>query len=163
MSVITKGSVTSLSDPLGFLTGDAGKGALVDGSVALSTSKEASMLFSSVTFITPGVNALTMTNGVRVEWLNSFTYFALRGLYATRGTGRLTQDGSTLRYGAEIRSISSANVYGTYGAVADGADTLMYLIGHNFAYIGAGKDVTCLLYTSPSPRDVEESRMPSSA
>ena len=25
------------------------------------------------------------------------------------------------------------------------------------------KDCTCLLYTSPSPRDVEESRMPSSA
>ena len=25
------------------------------------------------------------------------------------------------------------------------------------------KDVPCLLYTSPSPRDVEESRMPSSA
>ena len=24
-------------------------------------------------------------------------------------------------------------------------------------------DVSCLLYTSPSPRDVEESRMPSSA
>ena len=24
-------------------------------------------------------------------------------------------------------------------------------------------DMTCLLYTSPSPRDVEESRMPSSA
>ena len=26
-----------------------------------------------------------------------------------------------------------------------------------------GAIVTCLLYTSPSPRDVEESRMPSSA
>ena len=26
-----------------------------------------------------------------------------------------------------------------------------------------GINVTCLLYTSPSPRDVEESRMPSSA
>ena len=25
------------------------------------------------------------------------------------------------------------------------------------------KDLPCLLYTSPSPRDVEESRMPSSA
>ena len=25
------------------------------------------------------------------------------------------------------------------------------------------KDINCLLYTSPSPRDVEESRMPSSA
>lgn len=140
VSVITKGSVVSLSDPLGFLAGDAGKGALVDGSVALLTSNEASMLFSSVTFITPGVNALTMTNGVRVEWLNSFTYYALRGLYATRGTGRITQDGSTLRYGAEVRSISSANVYGTYGAVADGADTLMYLIAHNFGYIGANAD-----------------------
>ena len=34
-------------------------------------------------------------------------------------------------------------------------------------FIRAGSDVvqafTCLLYTSPSPRDVEESRMPSSA
>ena len=29
------------------------------------------MLFRPVTFITPGVDALTMTNGVRVEWLNS--------------------------------------------------------------------------------------------
>ena len=28
---------------------------------------------------------------------------------------------------------------------------------------GLGKDGACLLYTSPSPRDVEESRMPSSA
>ena len=26
-----------------------------------------------------------------------------------------------------------------------------------------GNDITCLLYTSPSPRDVEEFRMPSSA
>ena len=26
-----------------------------------------------------------------------------------------------------------------------------------------GPDKSCLLYTSPSPRDVEESRMPSSA
>ena len=27
----------------------------------------------------------------------------------------------------------------------------------------SGQDIGCLLYTSPSPRDVEESRMPSSA
>ena len=31
---------------------------------------------------------------------------------------------------------------------------------HHWAFISAN---TCLLYTSPSPRDVEESRMPSSA
>jgi hypothetical protein len=41
-------------------------------------------------------------------------------------------------FAAELRSINSANVYGTYGAVADGRDTLGYLVGHNFGYIGTG-------------------------
>ena len=127
-------------DPRGFAQGDAGKGAWIDGAELNSASVEASMLFHSATFITPGVDAITMTNGVRVEWLNSFSYFANRGLYAVRGsTGRTSYDGSTVNYGAEVRSIGSANVYGNYGAVADGADTLMYLIQHNFGYIGAGK------------------------
>jgi hypothetical protein len=201
VSVITKGSVTSADDLRGFDVGDAGAGAYIDGSVLDSASLEASMLFHSVTFITPGVDALVMTNGVRVEWLNSFTYFANRGMYATNGTlgfsssvvgfdniegfyGQngivltgpddktvtvnvstvgvitivsmspgavsgyyLSTDGTTWvlslgRFGAEIRSIGSANVYGNYGAVADGANTLMYLISHNFAYIGNGKDTS---------------------
>ena len=142
ITVITAGSVTSADDPRGFAEGDAGKGALVDGADVLGTSEEASMLFHSVTFITPGVDALTMTNGVRVEWLNSFTYFANRGLYAVDGvTGHLSTDGSTVKYGAELRSIGSACVYGNYGAVADGSDTLMYLIQHNMGYIGVGKYV----------------------
>ena len=140
VTVITKGSVTSPSDPRGFNEGDAGGGAYVDGSLATAASKEASMLFHSVTFITPGADALVMTNGVRVEWLNSFSYFANRGMYATNGTLGLASLG--VRFGAEIRSIGSANVYGNYGAEADGASVLMYLVQHNFAYIGAGKDVT---------------------
>ena len=142
VTVITQGSATSASDPRGFASGDAGKGALIDGADVLSASNEASMLFHSCTFITPGVDAITMTNGVRVEWLNSFTYFADKGLYAVNGgTGHLSSDGSTVKYGAELRSIGSANVYGNYGAYADGSDTLMYLIQHNFAYIGVGKYV----------------------
>ena len=142
ITVITKGSTVSASDPRGFAAGDAGKGAWIDGAELNSATVEASMLFHSATFITPGVDAITMTNGVRVEWLNSFTYFANRGLYAVNGvTGRTSYDGSTVNYGAEVRSIGSANVYGNYGAVADGADTLMYLIQHNFGYIGAGKFV----------------------
>ncbi len=131
-------SVITQESSLG--AGDAGKGALVDGSVAHPDTKEASMLFHSVTFITPDVDAITMTNGVRVEWLNSFIYYAYRGLYALNGTLGLSSLGT--RFGAEIRSIGSANVYGTYGAVADGASTLMYLINHNFAYIGSGTDST---------------------
>ena len=140
VSVITQGSVTSASDPRGFLQGDAGKGALIDGNELNSATIEGSMLFHSATFITPGVDAITLTNGVRVEWLNSFTYFANRSLYATQGLNGL--GGNGLRFGAEIRSIGSASVYGNFGAVADGADTLMYLIGHNFAYIGSANDVT---------------------
>ena len=141
VSVITKGSTTSISDPRGFNAGDAGRGAYIDGAELNSSSFDASMLFHSCTFITPGVDAITMTNGVRVEWLNGFTYFANRGLYAVDGvTGRTSQDGSTTIYGAEVRAIGSASVYGNYGAVADGPDTLMYLIGHNFGYIGSGLD-----------------------
>jgi len=138
VTIITSGSVTSASDPRGFAQGDAGKGAWIDGAELDSASIEASMLFHAATFITPGVDAITMTNGVRVEWLNSFTYFANRGLYAVNGSTGRTAYGTT-NYGAEVRSIGSASVYGNYGAVVDGADTLMYLIQHNFGYIGSGK------------------------
>jgi hypothetical protein len=140
VTVITAGSVTSGSDPRGFDAGDAGKGALVDGSVANAASNQASMLFNAVTFITPGVDAVTMTNGVRVEFIDSFTYFANRSLYAINGAAGFANLGTV--FGAEVRVIASASVYGNYGAVADGDETLMYLINHNMAYIGSGKDVT---------------------
>ena len=95
VTVITKGSVTNASDPRGFNQGDAGRGAYLDGSVAHTDSKEASCLFHAVTFITPGVDALTFTNGVRIEWLNSFTYFANRGFHAVNGSTGLKGAGQT--------------------------------------------------------------------
>lgn len=116
----------------------AGRGAYIDGSVVNASSKEASMLFHSATFITPGADCLVMKNGVRVEWLNSFIYYANKGLYAENGSLGFASLG--LKFGAEVRSIGSANVYGTYGAWADGAEVLMYLINHNFGYIGSGLD-----------------------
>jgi cytoskeletal protein CcmA (bactofilin family) len=157
VTVITKGTEFSASDPRGFESGDAGQGALIDGAALDSISDEASMLFHSCTFITPGVDCVTMTNGVRVEWLSSFVYFANRGLYAVNGsTGRTTNDGSTVKFGAEVRSISSANIYGNFGAVADGNDCLMYLIKHNFAYIGSGKRVDNDKTTSIQSQEVAE-------
>ena len=136
-------NITVITNPISPGGSDAGRGAWIDGDELNSASPRATMLFHSCTFISPGADVINMTNGVRVEWLNSFTYFANRGLYAFNGTeGRTSIDGSTTIYGAELRSIGSANVYGTYGAVADGADCLMYLIQHNFAYIGAGSDST---------------------
>ena len=95
ISVITQGTVTTAADPRGFAQGDAGKGAYIDGAVAGATSKEATMLFHSATFITPGVDAITVTNGARVEWLNSFTYFANRGIYGLDGATGLRGTGQT--------------------------------------------------------------------
>lgn len=218
VTVITKGSVTTEEDPRGFNQGDAGKGAYLDGSVATAGSKEASCLFHSVTFITPGVDCIELTNGVRVEWLNCFTYFANRSIYAYDGSAGIYNDGKTrIRlggvsgtfsagntvtftstdsstvvnvvaesvennevlvidgkntnllgfdttpasisngsgatattilnidlqdFGAEVRLIGSASVYGNFGLVGDGPGVLMYAIGHNLAYIGNGKEVT---------------------
>ena len=231
ISVITAGSTVRLltnpaSDPRGFLAGDAGKGAYIDGSIVNAASREASMLFDSATFITPGVDTITMTNGVRVEWLNSFTYFANRGLYAIStglgfaGDGKtrlkiygisaqtlspgntvsienVTQNPATFTtgtiesvtydgphtniiidglvsgweesaappdtsnqqtitfsggqtashlvhvdysdFGAEIRSISSASVYGNYGVYGDGYGVIANLVSSNLAYIGSGR------------------------
>ena len=52
-------------------------------------------------------------------------------------------------FGVEVRSIASANVYGTYGVVGNGLGVIMYLIGQNFAYIGTGlrsdNDVTYVI------------------
>lgn len=95
VSVITKGTTVTSDDPRGFDSGDAGRGALVDGSVVDTDSREAGMLFHSVTFITPGQSGLKVTNGGRVEWLNCFTYFADKGIEITDGTAGLKGDGKT--------------------------------------------------------------------
>ena len=95
ITVITAGTVTSGTDPRGYLAGDAGRGAYIDGSVVNAASKEASMLFHNATFICPGVNVITMTNGVRVEWLNSFTYFAAKSMYGISGSTGFAGDGKT--------------------------------------------------------------------
>ena len=47
--------------------------------------------------------------------------------------------------------------------VRDVHETLDRLAGNALEAGVRGENITCLLYTSPSPRDVEESRMPSSA
>ena len=95
VSVITKGSVTSAGDPRGFDQGDAGRGALLDGEVATADSREASMLFHSVTFITPGAIGLQATNGARIEWLNSFVYFADKAMVGENGANGLKGTGRT--------------------------------------------------------------------
>ena len=92
-----------------------------------------------MTAITPGVTAVKATNGVRMEWLNSFVYFAKEGIRVENGsTGRIGPDGSTVDYGGEL-CINSANIYGEKGIIADGPDALVYIVEHTSRYAGTGK------------------------
>ena len=43
------------------------------------------------------------------------------------------------QFGAELRSIASANVYGQFGVRADGPDVRLRMSSHDFGYIGSGK------------------------
>ena len=132
VTVLNKGSVTSVSDPYGFdtphsppSTWKAGRGVLIDGSVVDPSTLEPSMLFNECTFITPNNVALEMTNGGRTEWVNCFSYFADKGIYAYDGevglgstgtirvkTGTLT--GSTPIADDELYYMDSNSSSGTY-------------------------------------------------
>lgn len=96
VTVLNRGSVTSSADPYGFNQGDAGRGALVDGSLVSRASIEAAMLFNECTFIVPNSRALIITNGGRVEWLTCFTYFADLAIEGVAGTTGRGGDGKTL-------------------------------------------------------------------
>ena len=68
------------------------------------------------------------------------------------GTGTINLDGAAVGFESFVAGIGNGNV--TYYCIAEQGAA-------NFE-IGIGT-VTCLLYTSPSPRDRTRSRMPSSA
>jgi hypothetical protein len=44
------------------------------------------------------------------------------------------------QFGAELRCIGSASVYGTQGVIANGTGTDLKLIAYNMSHIGSGKD-----------------------
>jgi hypothetical protein len=133
VTVLTRGSVTSGSDPYGFDQNDAGKGAFVDGSIANVLSKEASMLFHSVTFFTPNQETIVATNGVRIEWLNSFSYFADKGFYAySSATGFAGAGATRLRIDTRTGTWNVGNTlsyYDTDGTTVLGTGTIASIDG----------------------------------
>ena len=128
VTVITRGSVTNSGDPYGFDSDDAGKGVLADGSVANASSKEAAMLFHSVTFFTPNQECVVATNGVRIEWLNSFAYFAEKGIYAYSSSTGFAGAGLTrLRINSQTGTWAIGNTvtyYDTDGTTVLGTGTI---------------------------------------
>ena len=134
VTVLTRGSVTSAGDPYGFDQNDAGKGVFADGSVANVLSKEASMLFHSVTFFTPNQETVTATNGVRIEWLNSFSYFADKGFYAYSSATGFAGTGLTrLRIDSRTGTWNVGNTlsyYDTDGTTVLGTGTIASIDGN---------------------------------
>ena len=62
------------------------------------------------------------------------------------------------------RVLGDKTEWGVFEVGATNDDvSLCVMYEANARLISAAPDMACLLYTSPSPRDVEESRMPSSA
>lgn len=145
VSVIARGSVVSSADPYGFDSNDAGKGALIDGSVANPNSREASMLFHSATFFTPNQECIVATNGVRIEWLNSFTYFADKGIYAISGASGFAGAGKTrLRINTQIGAWTVGDTLSYYdtdgvtviadGVIASVEDNFINLTGKRLGF-----------------------------
>ena len=134
ISVITTGSVTSPTDPRGYDAGDAGAGAYLDGSVFDSASLDPACLFHSVTFICPAQNTITATNGVRVEWLNSFSYFANKGVYLLSGTTGIHGTGLTrLRIDSKTGTWAVGNTvtyYDTNGTTVLASGTIHSIEGN---------------------------------
>ena len=123
LTVLTKGTVITPSDPLGYDSGDAGRGAFVDGTLVDPASKEAAMLFHSVTFICPGANGITATNGARVEWLNSFTYYANQSMLLYSSPEGFASVGNTrLRINTRVGTWAVGNTVNYYDT--DGTTSL---------------------------------------
>jgi len=185
VTVLNKGSVTTGTDPYGFDTPHtpptyykAGRGVYLDGSVHTTDTLEAAMLFNECTFITPNNTALEMTNGARTEWVNCFTYFADKGIYALDGavglgstgytrikTGTFT--GSTPAANDQLYYLESNSISGTYSQ--SGTTLTVTKVGHGltvgdrlyadftsgtatdgFYYINSAPDGNTFSVTAPS-------------
>jgi len=100
-----------LHDPYGYAQGDAGRGALLDGANLASASRHSSVLFNECTFITPNQVGVKATNGIRVEWLNCFNYFASIGIQGIQGaTGRSGTGSTRLKLGGTSGTFSTSEV-----------------------------------------------------
>ena len=78
--------------------------------------------------------------------------------WTDRGTCVLFGDGAGAVVLEAVDSEGTSDDRGILATDLNSDGTLRELL-----YVDGGVSTTCLLYTSPSPRDVEESRMPSSA
>ena len=105
-------------------------------------------------FITiPDIEPVACCTGGKIESGRTLAVFALRRIARIDEAVELCKTFKCIQLG------EADDVEQRYGSGLKVADTVTL----NGGFDGAQMLSPCLLYTSPSPRDVEESRMPSSA
>ena len=147
---------------------------------------EASVWNSQGTWIAPdgstlGFQGKTMISWSEDAWFAMVTKFVFqgneRGDLIWRYRGRLTEPGRRYTFMLEHSDIGKMEGEGVMGektitqrswALNDAKrrsafDTLVRLDTNSYQFSSATMTGHCLLYTSPSPRDLSTSRMPSSA
>ena len=144
VSVITRGSVVTSTDPYGFASADAGNGAFLDAGVLDPTSLEPAMLWNETTFIVPNATGWYMTNGARAELLNGFSYFADKAIYAVAGTSGYGGSGKTrlklenvtgvFKSGETITYQSPSSVVLASGTIASTASGYIYISGPSYGF-----------------------------
>ena len=97
--------------------------------------------------------AVTRADLIRIEQLLLWLVRLILEVHARRESNKMALKNLTVVFAPNLRLLDT-------GAVANPLEEL-----HNIEKVEKALHTlcTCLLYTSPSPRDVEESRMPSSA
>jgi len=161
-SVITRGTVRTTTDPYGYDSADAGGGGFFDAQYVNTASIEPAVLFNEATFITPGANALVLTNGARSEFLNGFTYFAERGIYAYAGQegwgghGRIRLSVNittgTFAAGQNLYYISSTGTVAASGLIDEVDGNYIYIKSNAPGFIEANDRTPKVVNVFGSPR-----------
>ena len=100
------------------------------------------------------------------RWLKAYENY--RGLYAKSVKFRESEKSRVFVKVTKTKVLAAFGqlvdvIFGTGKFPIGIAETKIAEGETNFAHLDTANPTPCLLYTSPSPRDVEESRMPSSA
>jgi len=161
-TVLTRGSVRTKSDPYGYASNDAGGGGFFDGRFVSTSSIEPAVLFNEATFITPGANALVLTNGTRSEFLNGFSYFADRAVYAYAGQegwggqGRvrlsLNISTGTFAAGQNLYYISSTGTVAASGLIDEVDGNYIYIKSNAPGFVEAADRTPKVVNVYGNPR-----------
>ena len=156
----TKVKMTSMPEMVAIFNGFGGIASLLVGSAEYVSGALDNPAFLGAIFVTVLIGGITFTGSIvaygKLSEVISGRPFLYKGQQFVNGLLVL----SILLVGANmlfIQDFISAEQTLILLLV------LAFLLGILFVIPIGGADMPCLLYTSPSPRDVEESRMPSSA